>query len=289
MEDLRRAAAALARALADLDAAVPSAPPVQEDYSFRCLPQVLACAHRAIEQVLTILAVELNSANDNPLLFPPAPPDPAMDARAYRAWLAETDADGHLTEAGAARMAACLDSVLGGGNFHGEPLAIAADYLAIAVAEVGNIAERRIAHLVDENASNGLPAFLTDDVGLNSGFMMPQYTAAALASENKVLCHPASVDSIPTSANAEDHNSMGTHAARKLAQVVDHVRWIVAIELLTAHQAIQFREPLEPAPAVRAVRAELRAAGLDAQTHDRVLYTEMRKAYELIRDGAIGA
>jgi histidine ammonia-lyase len=186
--------------------------------------------------VARIVEVEMNSATDNPLLFPPVP-EGGLDATcpgAYGDWL----------RASPERMLDCRLSVIGGGNFHGEPVAVAIDYLAIALAEVGSIAERRVAHLVDDNHSRGLPPFLVDSSGLNSGFMVTQYTAASLVSENKVLCHPASVDSIPTCANTEDHVSMGTIAARKAAEVIRNVRKVVAIEILAANQGLRFRLPL---------------------------------------------
>lgn len=266
-----------------LEAAVPEAPLVQDDYSFRCAPQVLAGAHRALEHVARTVEVELNSSTDNPLLFPPgAGPqdDPAvaaeiepMDAAAYAAWL----------RADPERVDACRNAVLGGGNFHGQPIATAMDYLAIAMAEVGSIAERRVAHLVDDALSRGLPPFLTKSSGLNSGFMVPQYTAAALVSENKVLCHPASVDSIPTSANTEDHVSMGTHAARKAAEVVDNVLDVVAIEILAAYQGLKYRLPLEPGDRLRRVAEVLEGAGIERSDEDRVMYPEMRRVRELMR------
>jgi histidine ammonia-lyase len=184
---------------------------VQDAYTLRCIPQVHGAVRDAIDYALWAMAIELNAVTDNPLLF-------------------LNEASGEIT-------------VLSGGNFHGEPLAIAMDYLAIGMAELGNIAERRIMRLTDE-ASNAhaLPAFLTEDGGLNSGFMVTQYTAAALATENKVLAHPASVDTIPTSANVEDHVSMGVTAGLKLRQINDNVERILAIELLCAAQGIDFRK-----------------------------------------------
>jgi histidine ammonia-lyase len=182
---------------------------VQDAYTLRCIPQVHGAARDAIAYARWVFEIELNAVTDNPLIF--------------------------IDEAGEIE-------VLSGGNFHGEPLAIALDYLAIAVAEMGNISERRTMRLVDE-ASNThtLPAFLTREGGLNSGFMIVQYTAAALATENKVLAHPASVDTIPTSANVEDHVSMGVTAGLKLRQVIANVEQILAIELMCAAQGIDFR------------------------------------------------
>jgi histidine ammonia-lyase len=181
---------------------------VQDAYTLRCIPQVHGAARDAIAYSRWVFEIELNAVTDNPLIF----------------------IDGGKIE------------VLSGGNFHGEPLAIAMDYLAIAISELGNISERRIMRLTDE-ASNTqtLPAFLAVNGGLNSGFMILQYTAAALATENKVLSHPASVDTIPTSANVEDHVSMGCTAGLKLRQVSANVEHILAIELMAAAQGIDFR------------------------------------------------
>jgi histidine ammonia-lyase len=188
----------------------PNSGDIQDAYTLRCIPQVHGAARDAIAYARWAFEIELNAVTDNPLLFV----DEAADA---------------------------VD-VISGGNFHGEPLAIAMDYLGLAVSELGNISERRIMRLTDE-ASNThvLPAFLTRQGGLNSGFMIVQYTAAALATENKVLSHPASVDTIPTSANVEDHVSMGMTAALKLRQILDNVEHILAIELLAAAQGIDFR------------------------------------------------
>ena len=182
---------------------------VQDAYTLRCIPQVHGAVRDAIAYARWVIEIELNSATDNPLIF--------------------------FGEDGAP---ICLS----GGNFHGEPIAISMDYLKLALTEFGNMSERRIARLVDAESNKGvLPPFLTEHGGLNSGFMLAQYTAAALASENKVLAHPASVDTIPTSANTEDHVSMGPIAARHAGLVLDHVETILAIELLTAAQAVDFR------------------------------------------------
>ena len=271
-----RAVTELVECIAQLNSAVPDAPLVQDDYSFRCFPQVLACAYRCLDHVQEVLDVEINSATDNPLIFPPEPPTP-MDADAYTTWLQATPE----------RVEDCRSAVIGGGNFHGEPLALTMDYLCMALAESANIAERRIAHLVDHNMSRGLPPFLIESSGLNSGFMIPQYTAAALVSENKVLSHPASVDSIPTSANAEDHVSMGTISARKCSEVLGNVRIVVAIELLTAYQALKFREPLEPGRGVQRAIDVLRAAGIERYEADRVMYPDINKARSLLSDPAL--
>ncbi|MGH2574520.1 MAG: histidine ammonia-lyase [Ignavibacteria bacterium] len=188
---------------------------VQDAYSLRCIPQVHGAVKDTIDFVSNTIEIEINSATDNPLIFP-------ADTR-----------KGH-TEA----------QHIEGGNFHGEPLALAMDYLKIALSELGSISERRVARLVDGSLS-GLPRFLTKEGGLNSGLMLAQYTSAALVSENKILSHPASVDSIPTSANQEDHNSMGSIAARKCFEVLNNVEKIIAIEFLCASQGIDFLKPLK--------------------------------------------
>jgi histidine ammonia-lyase len=184
---------------------------VQDAYTLRCIPQVHGAIRDAIAYARWVIEIELNAVTDNPLIF--------IDDK---------------TEAA---------TVLAGGNFHGEPLAIAMDYLGLAMTEMGNISERRLMRLTDE-ASNAhvLPAFLTQKGGLNSGFMITQYTAAALAAENKVLAHPASADTIPTSANVEDHVSMGCTAALQVRQINENVAYILALELLAAAQGIDFRK-----------------------------------------------
>jgi len=182
---------------------------VQDAYTLRCIPQVHGAVRDAIAYARWVFEIELNAVTDNPLIF--------------------FDEKDEIT-------------VLSGGNFHGEPLAIAMDYLAFSVAELGNISERRTMRLTDESSNTHvLPAFLTKEGGLNSGFMIAQYTAAALATENKVLSHPASVDTIPTSANVEDHVSMGATSALKLRDVIDNVERILAIELMSAAQGVDFR------------------------------------------------
>ncbi|MFN0303925.1 MAG: histidine ammonia-lyase [Burkholderiales bacterium] len=195
---------------------------VQDPYSLRCQPQVMGACLAQMRYAAGIFHDEANGTSDNPIVF--------ADTR----------------------------EIVSGGNFHAEPLALAADALAIATAEIGAMSERRIALLIDTTIS-GLPAFLVKDGGLNSGFMIAQVTAAALASENKALAHPSSVDSIPTSANQEDFVSMATHAARRLTEMADNVAAIVGIELLAASQGIEFRAPLESSPPIRIIIAELRA------------------------------
>jgi histidine ammonia-lyase len=199
---------------------------VQDAYTLRCMPQVHGACRDAVAYAEWLLKLELNAVTDNPLIF-------VSDAGFVRD--AETERRGALSEDASIE-------VISGGNFHGEPLALAFDYLTIALSELGNISERRIMRLTDE-ASNAhvLPAFLTECGGLNSGFMIVQYTAAALCTENKILAHPASVDTIPSSANVEDHVSMGATAALKLRQVAENLEQILALELLCAAQAVDLR------------------------------------------------
>lgn len=178
---------------------------VQDAYTLRCIPQVHGAVKDALEHIKKVMEIEINSATDNPLIFPDD------------------------------------DTVISGGNFHGEPVAINMDYLSISISELSNISERRIERLVNPSLNEGLPAFLIDNGGLNSGLMIAQYTAAALVSENKTLATPASVDSIPSSANQEDHVSMGTIAARKARKIVENTRNVLAIELLCAAQAVDLR------------------------------------------------
>jgi histidine ammonia-lyase len=200
----------------DIDLPTTDGPP-QDPYSLRCAPVVLGAASRALRHVREVLTDEINAVTDNPLIF-------ASDAPSDRDFLPRAT------------------KVISGGNFHGEPIALVMDYLAIAIAEVASIAERRLFLLTDPKLNRGLPPFLTPDpTGLNSGLMIAQYTAASLVSENKTLTHPASVDSLPSSANREDHVSMSTIAARKAAQVVANTRQVVALELLTAAQALSLR------------------------------------------------
>ena len=175
-------------------------------------------------------------------------------------------------------------SVLSGGNFHAEPVALAADYLALAIAEIGALSERRIALLIDSHMS-GLPAFLVKDGGLNSGFMMAQVTAAALASENKSHAHPASVDSLPTSANQEDHVSMATYAGRRLHTMLDNVANIIAIELLAAAQGIEFHHPKKSSPVIESVIGEIRSLS-PVFEEDRSLSNDIRLVADSINRGA---
>jgi histidine ammonia-lyase len=220
---------------------------VQDAYSFRCMPQVHGAARDGLGFARDVLEREINAATDNPLVF--------------------VGADGQA-------------DILSGGNFHGQPVALALDVAAIAVTELGGIAERRIEQIVNP-ALSGLPPFLATDSGLHSGFMLAQVTAAALVSENKVLCHPASVDSIPSSAGREDHVSMGAHAAWKLGRVVQNVRRVLAIEALCAARGLDLRAPLRPGPGIRAAHALIRAV-VPPVEGDRPLYRDIRAIDELL-------
>jgi histidine ammonia-lyase len=222
-------------------------PRVQDAYSLRCMPQVHGAARQAFGFVRGVLEVEANSATDNPLVF------------------------------------AAEERVISGGNFHGQPVAQALDFLAIACADVGSMAERRIARLVDP-ALSGLPAFLTMDPGVNSGLMMAQIVAAALVNELKLRANPASADSIPTDANKEDHVSMGMASALKARVAVELLETILALELITAAQALEFLKPLRPGRGVAKAYGQLRAA-VPPLREDRVLATDIAKAEELVRAG----
>lgn len=223
---------------------------VQDPYSLRCLPQILGASKDAINYVLDKVEREINAATDNPLIF------------------------------------AEYDEVISCGNFHGQPMALAFDFLAIALAEIANASERRIERLVNPHLSEKLPAFLTENGGLNSGFMIMQYTAAALVSENKVLAHPASVDSIPSSGNQEDHVSMGTIAARKARDILKNVQNVIAIELLTAAQALDFRGPDKLGIGTKEAYTLIREV-VDKVEEDRVMYVDIEKARRLIEQGDV--
>jgi histidine ammonia-lyase len=228
---------------------------VQDPYSLRCMPQVHGATRDTLRFVSDVLAREITACTDNPLVFP--------------------DAD-HAGQG----------EVVSGGNFHGQPVAMALDFAAIGLAELANIAERRIEQLVNPHYSSGLPPFLVPSSGLNSGFMIAQVTAAALVSENKVLCHPASVDSIPSSAGREDHVSMGATAATKLARVVDHVEIVMAIELLCGAQGVDLRRPLRSSAPLEAAWARLRKE-VPKLDEDRALYRDIEAARQLVRSGQL--
>jgi len=225
---------------------------VQDAYSLRCAPQVHGASRDLIEYVRNTVATELNSATDNPLVL--------VDE----------------------------EILVSNGNFHGQPLAFALDALAMAVAELADISERRIERLVNPALSGGLPAFLTGDGGLNSGFMIPQYVAASLVSENKVLSHPASVDSIPTSAGQEDHVSMGNAAGLKAWQVLANAERVLAIELLAGIQGVEFLAPLQPGVGVRAARELVRSLSPRLRD-DRPLSGDIEAVAEAVRTGAVVA
>lgn len=224
-----------------------------DPYSLRCAPQVLGAARDAIAYARRVVEIEINSATDNPLVFP------------------ETQ------------------TCLSGGNFHGQPISLAMDVLGIALAIIGNISERKIARLIDEKQSNGLPAFLISPEaksGLNSGLMTVQYTAAALASENKVLAHPACIDSIPTSANFEDFVSMGVTAAQKAMKILENVKYIVAIELLCAAQAIEFRGSEKLGEGTKTAYQTIRKI-VPMLREDRVLSEDIERMRQRVEEGTI--
>ncbi|MDD3948113.1 MAG: histidine ammonia-lyase, partial [Anaerolineaceae bacterium] len=225
---------------------------VQDAYTLRCIPQVHGAVRNALSYARSVVEIELNSVTDNPLLF--------------------FDQNDQV-------------EIISGGNFHGEPLALAMDFLAIALADLGNMAERRIAKLIDNNTEH-YPSFLAAEGGLNSGFMLLQYTAAALASENKTLAHPSSLDSIPSSGNVEDHVSMGANAALHCAQVLDNVNAIIAIELMSAAQAIDFRLQKSPelqlGSGTKIAMRKIREA-VPFFEHDEFLQPSMQKLIELVK------
>lgn len=223
---------------------------VQDAYSIRCVPQIHGASKDALKYVIDKVNTEINSVTDNPLIFP--------DDQA----------------------------AISGGNFHGQPMALAFDFLGIALAEIANSSERRTERLVNPQLSNGLPAFLTPKGGLHSGFMIAQYAAAALVSENKILAHPASVDSIPSSANQEDHVSMGTIAARKARDILENVTNVIAIELLSSVQGIDFKDPAKLGKGTKAAYDVVRKT-VDQLVDDRPMYVDINKVAELVRSYSI--
>ncbi|MEV0266560.1 histidine ammonia-lyase [Streptomyces sp. NPDC050617] len=226
------------------------APRVQDAYSIRCAPQVAGAGRDTLDHARLVADRELAAAVDNPVVLP----------------------DGRVES---------------NGNFHGAPVAYVLDFLAVAAADLGSIAERRTDRLLDKNRSHGLPPFLADDAGVDSGLMIAQYTQAALVSELKRLAVPASVDSIPSSAMQEDHVSMGWSAARKLRTAVDNLARIIAVELVAATRAIELRTGLTPAPATRAVLEAVRAAGVEGPGADRFLAPDLAAAHEFVRSGKL--
>jgi len=222
---------------------------VQDAYTLRCMPQVFGAIKDAIEYVEKIINIEINSATDNPLVF--------------------------------AKTGECIS----GGNFHGQPLALALDLLGIALTQLGAFSERRTSRLLDEKLS-GLPAFLTKESGLNSGFMLTQYTAASLVNENKILSYPASADSIPVSANQEDFVSMGANSALKARQILDNVRYIIAIEFLVASQGLEFLKPLSSSPALGAAYSIIRK-NVKMLEEDRAMKKDIDKIFEIVKENKI--
>lgn len=217
---------------------------VQDPYSFRCIPQVHGATKDAISYARSVIFTEINSFTDNPTIFPED------------------------------------DQIISGGNFHGQPLALVFDYLAIALAELGSISERRVYRLIA--GQRDLPEFLVANPGLNSGFMIPQYTAAAIVSQNKQLCTPTSVDSIPSSNEQEDHVSMGANGATRLLRVVENMERIIAVELLTAIQALEFRRPLRSSQTIENLVSAFRKE-IDFISDDKVMYGEIAKAVEFVK------
>ncbi|MGA9990223.1 MAG: histidine ammonia-lyase, partial [Terriglobales bacterium] len=234
---------------------------VQDSYSLRCIPQVHGAVRDTLAHCRTVFETEANSAVDNPLVFVKNPKAGGGDG--------EGDGD-----------------VVSGGNFHGEPLAFALDFLAIALSALAGISERRLERMVNPALSEGLPPFLAPGAGMNSGFMMAQVTAAALVSENKVLAHPASVDSITTSGNKEDYVSMGMIAANKLKKVVENTRNTLAIEAMAAAQAIDFLAPLKTSKPLQQAHAAIRAV-CATMDRDRVMYQDFARIAELIASGKV--
>jgi len=238
---------------------------VQDAYSLRCIPQVHGAVRDTLAHCCEVFQIEMNSAVDNPLVFPVAKkvgrPQPAIGAMAS-------------------------GDIISGGNFHGEPVAFALDFLAVALSALAGISERRLERLVNPSLNEDLPPFLAADAGLNSGFMMPQVTAAALVSENKILAHPASVDSITTSGNKEDYVSMGMTAANKLLRVVENTRNVLAIEALAVAQALDFRAPMKTGKRGQAAHDAIRAVSPPV-AQDRILAEDFRRAAELIASGKL--
>jgi len=249
--------AARVRELIEGSTLIDSTPRVQDAYSLRAIPQVLGPIRESIAFVRSIVERELNAATDNPLLFLDLPSE---------------------------------DKALSGANFHGEPIALAMDYLKVAVSDIASMSERRLFRLTDEKLSDGLPAMLVEQGGLNSGFMMAQYTAAALVSDNKTLAHPDTVDSIPTSANQEDFNPMAMNAARHCAEIVDNAQTVVALELLAAAQALDLR--LRADPRVRLGRGTAKVwqrirREVSFLAEDRLLAPDVEKAVKMVKSGEV--
>ncbi len=225
-------------------------PRVQDAYSIRCIPQIHGASRDAIDYVISRINIEINSVNDNPIIF--------------------YETNEHIE----------------GGNFHGQSMALAMDFMAIALSELANISERRTERMVNGALSNGLPKFLAKKGGLNSGLMIAQYTAASIVSENKVLSHPASVDSIPTSGNKEDHNSMGSIAARKCYTILNNLEKVLSIELMTSAQAMEFLKPLKPGIGTLTAYKEIRKE-IKPVNKDRFLHIDLQKVLALVKNDVI--
>src|SRR5205814_5116950 len=243
---------------------------VQDAYSLRCIPQVHGAVRDTLAHCREVMEVEINSAVDNPLVFP------SSIHVGADALVRPTERSATLTDG----------DILSGGNFHGEPIAFVLDFLGIALSALAGISERRIERLVNPALNEGLPPFLAAGAGLNSGFMMPQVTAAALASENKVLAHPASVDSITTSGNKEDYVSMGMGAALKLERVVANVTHVLAIEAAAVAQAIEFLAPLKTSPRLQKAHAAIRRVTALVDS-DRVLAADFSRVAGAITEARL--
>jgi histidine ammonia-lyase len=257
---------------------------VQDAYSLRCMPQVHGAVRDTLAWCRQVLETEMNSAVDNPLVFP-AGTERAASAAGVAARRGGPVGGDRATSGG---QAASSGEVLSGGNFHGEPLAFALDFLGIALAALAGISERRVERLVNPALNEGLPPFLAAEAGLNSGLMLAQVTAAALVSENKVLAHPASVDSITTSGNKEDYVSMGMTAALKLKQILANTRAVLAIEAVSAAQALDFLAPLKTSARGKAACAAIRAA-CPAMEQDRSLAADFERVARVIAEGKLAA
>jgi len=218
---------------------------VQDPYSFRCMPQVHGASKDSINYVSSVVLTEINSVTDNPTVFPDE------------------------------------DLIISGGNFHGQPLAVVFDFLAIALAELGSISERRVYRLI--SGERELPAFLVAKPGLNSGFMIPQYSAASIVSQNKQLCTPSSIDSIPSSNEQEDHVSMGANAATKLFKIVENIEKILAIEMFNATQALEFRKNIKTSEFLNKIVEDFRKK-VSFVNNDRILYKDIALAIEFIKE-----
>jgi histidine ammonia-lyase len=261
---------------------------VQDAYSLRCMPQVHGAVRDTLAHCRRVFEIEVNSAVDNPLVFMSNPeastnndgavarPEQGRGVLVRRAQPSPPEADREHVD------------VISGGNFHGEPLAFALDFLGIALSALAGISERRLERMVNPTLSEGLPPFLAPGAGLNSGFMMPQVTAAALVSENKVLAHPASVDSITTSGNKEDYVSMGMTAAIKLKKIVENTRNTLAIEAMAAAQALDLLAPLKSSKRLQQAHAAIRAVSPKLDK-DRVMYQDFVRIAEVIASGKVSA